>query len=52
MIVNVIKNYNIKELIKYLKRKDLKFKKIHFKILYKKEITGLIFFKLIEKNFE
>ena len=50
MIADVIKNYDTKELIEYLKRKNIKFKEIYFKILYKKKITNLTFLELTEKK--
>ena len=51
MMSDVVKDFNTKELIDYLKRKDLKLKESHFKILYKEEITSLAFFKLTKENF-
>jgi hypothetical protein len=48
---DVVKDFNTEKLIDYLKRKDLKLKKSHFKILCKKEITGLAFLKLTKENF-
>ncbi|RIA82851.1 hypothetical protein C1645_743483 [Glomus cerebriforme] len=50
-ISDVIKDFNTKELIKYLGRKDLKLKETHFKILRKEEITSLAFFKLTKEDF-
>jgi len=41
----------MKKFTKYLKKKDLKLKKTYFKILYKKEIISLAFFKLTKENF-
>ena len=48
---DVVKDFNTEELIEYLERKDLKLKESHFKILHKKEITGLTFLKLTEEKF-
>ena len=50
--MDIIKNYDIEEFIEYLKKKDLKFKKIHFKILHKKEITSLAFLELTKEKLE
>ena len=41
----------MKKLIEYLKKKDLKFKESHFKILRKEEITNLTFLKLTKEDF-
>ncbi len=49
---DVVRDFNIEELIEYLGRKDLKLKESHFKILHKKEITGRSFLKLIEEKLE
>ena len=48
---DIVKDFNTEELIEYLKRKDLKLKKIHFKILCKKEIASSDFLKLTEEKF-
>ncbi len=48
---DVVKDFNTEELIKYLRRKDLKLKETYFKILHKEEITGLTFFKLTKEDF-
>ncbi len=48
---DVVKDFNIKELIEYLKKKDLKFKKSYFKIFHKKEIAGSDFFNITKKKF-
>jgi hypothetical protein len=47
----VIKDFNTKEFIEYLERKDLKFKEFHFKFLHKEKITSLVFLKLTKKDF-
>ncbi|RHZ83208.1 hypothetical protein Glove_99g345 [Diversispora epigaea] len=44
-MANVIKNFNTKELIEYLRSKDLKLTESHFEILHKEEVTGLAFFE-------
>ena len=49
---DVVKDFNIKELIDYLERKDLKLTETHFKILRKEEIAGLDFLKLTEEKLE
>ncbi|GES96001.1 hypothetical protein GLOIN_2v1823265 [Rhizophagus clarus] len=49
-ISNVIKDFDTEGLIEYLKRKDLKLKETHFKILQKKEIAGFDFLELTEEK--
>lgn len=51
-IANVVKNFNIEELINYLKRKDLKLNEDNIKILCKEKISGHFFFKLTQKKLE
>jgi len=48
----MIKNFDTEELIEYLKKKDLKLKKPHFKILWKEEIASFDFLKLTEEKLE
>ncbi len=43
IISDVIKNFNIEKLIKYLKKKDLKLKKSHFKNFMKGRNYQLLF---------
>ncbi|GES95247.1 hypothetical protein GLOIN_2v1561751 [Rhizophagus clarus] len=49
---DVVKDFDTEELIEYLKKKDLKLKEPHFKILRKEEIAGLDFLKLTEEKLE
>ena len=49
---DVIKDFNTKELIDYLKRKDLKFNENDIKILRKEKIAGRFFLKLTEEKLE
>ncbi len=49
---NVIKEFNIEELINYLKRKDLKLDKDNIKILCKEKISDHFFLKLTEEKLE
>jgi hypothetical protein len=49
---DMVKDFDIEELIEYLKKKDLKLKETHFKILWKEEIAGLDFLKLTEEKLE
>jgi len=51
MISNIVKDFNIEELIKYLKKKNLKLEKSHFKILCKEEISDLAFLDTTKENF-
>ena len=46
----MIKDFDIKKLIEYLKKKNLKFKKVYFKILQKEKIANLDFLKLTEEK--
>ncbi len=48
---DIVKDFNIEKLIKYLKRKNLKLDKNNIKIIYKKKIVNFNFFKLIEEKF-
>jgi hypothetical protein len=48
----VVKDFNIEELINYLKRKDLKLNEDDIKILCKEKISGHFFFKLTQKKLE
>ena len=50
-MLDVIKDFNIEELIEYLKKKNLKLKESHFKILHKEEISGLAFLDTTKKDF-
>src|ERR1044071_9256622 len=50
-ISDIVKEFNMKEFIDYLEKKDLKLKESHFKILRKEEITSLAFFKLTKEDF-
>src|SRR2546429_5171976 len=50
-ISDVVKDFNTKELIEYLRRKDLKLKESYFKILRKEEIAGSDFLKLTKEDF-
>ncbi len=52
MISDIVKNFNMKKLIKYLKKKNLKFNDNNIKILYKKKISDLVFLELTEKKFK
>jgi len=49
---DMVKDFDTEELIEYLKKKDLKLKEPHFKILRKEEIAGLDFLKLTEEKLE
>ncbi|SRR6266540_1267524 len=49
---DVVKNFNIKELIDYLGRKDLKLDQDDIKILRKEKIAGCSFLKLTEEKLE
>ncbi len=51
IMLDIVKDFNTEKLIEYLRRRDLKFKKIYFKILCKEEIIDLIFFKLTKEDF-
>jgi len=48
---DVVKDFNMKELIKYLKKKNLKLEESHFKILYKKEIADSDFLNTNKEKF-
>ncbi len=48
---DVVKDFNIKELIKYLKKKNLKLEEFHFEILCKKKISGLVFLDITKEEF-
>ena len=48
---DVVKDFNTKELIDYLRRKNLKLDKDDIKILRKEKITSLTFLKLTKKDF-
>ncbi len=48
---DVIKDFNIDELIDYLRRKDLKLDEDDIKILRKEKISDLIFFDTTKKEF-
>ena len=48
---DVVKDFNTEELIEYLKKKNLKLKESHFKILHKKKISGLAFSDITKENF-
>ena len=48
---DVIKDFNTKELIEYLKKKNLKLEEFHFEILRKEEISGLAFLDTTKENF-
>jgi hypothetical protein len=48
---DVIKDFNIEELIDYLERKDLKLDEDDIKILHKEKIAGSDFLELIEEKF-
>jgi len=50
-MADVVKDFDTEELIEYLRKKDLKLKESHFKILRKEEITGLAFLELTEEKF-
>ena len=47
----MIKDFNIDELIDYLRRKDLKLDEDDIKILRKEKISDLIFFDTTKKEF-
>ena len=51
MISNVVKDFNTEKLIEYLKKKNLKLEKSHFKILRKEEISDLAFFDTTKEDF-
>ena len=48
---DVVRDFNIEELIEYLGRKDLKLKESDFKILHKEEIASSDFLELTEEKF-
>ena len=52
MMSNVIKDFNIEELIEYLKKKNLKLEESHFKILRKEEIAGSDFLNTTKEEFQ
>ncbi|PKY59176.1 hypothetical protein RhiirA4_550285, partial [Rhizophagus irregularis] len=52
MISDVIKDFNTEELIEYLKKKNLKLEKFHFKILRKEEIAGSDFLNTSKEEFQ
>jgi len=49
-MADVIKDYDTEELIEYLKRKDLKLKDSHFKILRKEELLISLSLNQLKKN--
>ncbi|RIA85527.1 hypothetical protein C1645_830686 [Glomus cerebriforme] len=49
---DVVKDFDTKKLIEYLKKKNLKLKEPPFKILRKEKIAGLDFLKLTEEKLE
>jgi len=49
---DVVKNFNTKELIEYLKKKNLKLEESHFKILRKEEIAGSDFLNTSKEKFQ
>ncbi len=51
-ISDVVKDFNIEELIDYLRRKDLKLDGDDIKILRKEKIVGRFFLKLTEEKLE
>ena len=51
-MLDIVKDFNIEELIEYLGRKDLKLKETYFKILHKEEITDRSFLKLTKEKLE
>ena len=51
-IFDVIKDFDTKRLIEYLRRKDLKLDEDDIKIFHKEKVTGHDFLKLIEKKLE
>src|SRR2546421_9869602 len=48
---DVVKELDTEELINYLRRRDLKLKDAHYKILRREEITGLDFLELTKEDF-
>ena len=48
---DVVKEFNTKELIDYLRRKNLKLDKDDIKILRKEKISGLAFLKLTKEEY-
>src|SRR4051794_25229927 len=51
-MLNMVKDFNTKKLINYLRRKDLKLDKDDIKILRKEKIAGRSFLKLTEEKLE
>ncbi len=49
-MLDIIKDFNTERLIKYLEKKDLKFKETYFKILQKEKIASFDFFELIKEK--
>ena len=49
---DVVKDFNTEELIEYLKKKNLKLEKSHFKILRKEEIAGSDFLNTSKEEFQ
>src|SRR5947209_704213 len=50
-MADAVKDLDTEELIEYLRRRDLKLKESHFKILRKEEIAGSDFLDLTEDKF-
>ena len=50
-MANVVENYDNKELIEYLREKNLNFKEAHFELLRKEEITGSSFLEMTKEDF-
>ncbi len=49
---DIVKDFDIEELIDYLKRKDLKLNEDDIKILHKEKISDHFFLKLTEEKLE
>ncbi|CAB4388839.1 unnamed protein product [Rhizophagus irregularis] len=50
-ILDMVKDFNTKEFIDYLGRKNLKLDKDDIKILHKEKISGLAFLELMKEKF-
>ncbi len=48
---NIVKDFNMEELIEYLKKKNLKLEEFYFKILHKEEIAGSDFLNTSKEEF-
>ena len=49
---DVVKDFNMKKLIEYLKKKNLKLEESHFKILHKEEIADSDFLNISKEEFQ